>query len=61
MEGGRKGGREGGREGGSQVSAVSASVSYYLHVPSTFTPIGNRAFIFILPCSPRLSLILLLN
>ena len=27
--------------------------------PSTFTPIGKRAFIFISPCSPRLSLILL--
>ena len=28
---------------------------YYL--PSTVTPIGKRAFIFISPCSPRLSLI----
>ena len=38
---------------------VCSIVEYY--PPSTFTPIGKRAFIFISPCSPRLSLILLLS
>ena len=35
-------------------SMRSLSVLYYL--PSTFTPIGKRAFIFISPCSPEAKL-----